>query len=172
MAFASRALLVADLVLLHTMRPRAPPQIFQLRIKTNKLTVFLSLPSATRIPSVKTDVLSALNAHVSQGLATQEVTSVDDFVLAREVKERGRVVPGRYEMLEEDRALKEVVSNWDAIFIQFKDASGKLLPVEVTIPSLDDPDEPFESKSTLPSDDVSMEYLDPSGKGKRKAPPE
>jgi len=47
---------------------RAPPKIFQLLVKTNKLTVFLTFPNTTLVSRVKEDVLSALQADVAQGL--------------------------------------------------------------------------------------------------------
>ncbi|KAH9899538.1 hypothetical protein C8Q73DRAFT_663215 [Cubamyces lactineus] len=81
-----------------------------------------------------------------------KVSSVDEFELARAAKAQGRPT-GRYEKLDPTAQLKNVVSNWDPIFVQFRDESGELLPVKVSIPPI------------LPE-----EYEDTSTqKGKRKA---
>ena len=53
-----------------------------------------------------------------------DVEILDDFELARQVKEKGRPT-GRYEQLETKSQLKNVLANWDAVFVQFKDANGE-----------------------------------------------
>jgi hypothetical protein len=50
------------------------------------------------------------------------VVRLDDFVLSREVIERGQ--HASYEVLANDRPLRDVVGNWAVLFVQFKDDSG------------------------------------------------
>ncbi|KAI0722644.1 hypothetical protein C8Q76DRAFT_793666 [Earliella scabrosa] len=64
-----------------------------------------------------------------------KVTSTDDFELAKAVKEKGRPT-GRYEKLDGGAQLKNVVANWEPVFLQFKDPNGGLLPVKVSMPSI------------------------------------
>ena len=51
------------------------------------------------------------------------VTGLDDFVLSREVIERGQQ-RASYEVLTNDQLLRDVVGNWAVLFVQFKDDSG------------------------------------------------
>lgn len=53
-----------------------------------------------------------------------QVQSVDDFELAKAVKEKGRPA-GKYETLDRNTSLKSSLLNWDNVFIQFKDQEGK-----------------------------------------------
>ena len=53
-----------------------------------------------------------------------QVETIEDFELARQVKEKGRPT-GRYEQLEVKAQLKNVLANWDPVFIQFRDADGE-----------------------------------------------
>ena len=39
---------------------------------------------------------------------------------------------GRYEQLDNDAQLKNVLSNWDPVFIQFKDPNGEWLSLYMT----------------------------------------
>ena len=171
--------------------PRSPPKIFQVLVKTHKSTVFLSLPTETSIAAVKEQVLSAFLDDVFKGIHdVPKIFGLDDFVLSREVTERGRDTTF-YEVLTDDQLLKDVVGNWAVLFVQFKDDSGarditvsnhftrpsispgKIQPVEVTIPSLMD-DEDELSGTPGAGNDLAMdidETFEESSvrKGKRKA---
>jgi hypothetical protein len=106
--------------------PRAPPKIFQLLIKTHKLTVFLTFPNTTLISTVKEDVLSALQADVAQGLEVPILSGTDDFELSHEVKEKNRRQgASRFQVLLPDQVLKNVVNNWEVLFVRFKTESGR-----------------------------------------------
>jgi len=117
------------------------PKIFQVLVKTHKLTIFLTLPNETAISVVKEQVLSAFLDDVFKDIRdVPRVAGLDDFVLSREVIERGQHTS--FEVLTNDQLLRDVVGNWAVLFVQFKDDSDRLQPVEVTIPSLtDDEDE-------------------------------
>ncbi|KAI0303930.1 hypothetical protein BC826DRAFT_980477 [Russula brevipes] len=109
---------------------RSHPKIFQVLVKTHKLTVFLALPNETAISVVKEQVLSAFLDDVFNGLRdVPKITGSGDFVLSRAIKERGRSAPS-YEALTDDQLLRDVVNNWAVLFVQFKDASGRVKPVE------------------------------------------
>lgn len=118
---------------MHGQPPRAPPKIFQIRVKTHKLTIFLTLPSATPLSTVKSEILSALSASVAEDVQDlpqlNPPDSTDAFELAREVKTRqGRGImagTGTYERLEDNSAkLTDVVSNWDALYLMLRDEDG------------------------------------------------
>jgi hypothetical protein len=107
-----------------TLQPLRPhPKVFQVLVKTNKLTIFLSLPNVTAISVVKEQVLSAFADDVFKGIrGVPSILNVDDFVLSREVMERGRGTS--YDVLTDDQLLRDVVGDWAVLFIQFKDESG------------------------------------------------
>ncbi|KAI1796082.1 hypothetical protein LXA43DRAFT_1090176 [Ganoderma leucocontextum] len=148
-----------------------PPKIFILLIKTHKLTVLINVPSTSTVGDIKEEALDALQSgvvgapiHSESAMEVDEddpewevpkVESTEDFELARQVKEKGRPT-GRYEQLEAKTQLKNVLANWDPVFVQFKDANGGLLPVTVSIPSI------FAEEEEDPS-------LSAARKGKRKA---
>ena len=88
---------------------------------------------------VKTEALEALTSNVMSAprapaedamdedpseWEVPKVTSTDDFELAKAVKEKGRPT-GRYEKLDGGAQLKNVVANWEPVFIQFKDPNGE-----------------------------------------------
>jgi len=146
-------------------------------VKTHTLTVFLALPNETTILVVKEQVLSAFKDDVFKGIHNvPRILCLDDFVLSREVKERGNGTTS-YEALTNDQLLRDVVGNWAVLFIQFKDESGEIRPVEVTVPSLidDDDDVPctpstginFAMDATMDADATFEESS--VRKGKRKA---
>jgi len=142
-------------------------------VKTHKLTVFLALPNETAISVVKEQVLSAFLDDVFNGLRdVPKITGSGDFVLSRAIKERGRSAPS-YETLTDDQLLRDVVNNWAVLFVQFKDASGRVKPVEVTIPSLTDDDEEVPGTPSagfdlaMDTDEIPEESS--VRKGKRKA---
>lgn len=103
---------------------RSQPKIVQVLVKTHKLTVFLALPNETAISAVKEQVLSAFLDDVFGGIDdVPKISSLDDFVLSREVIKRG-IDTTSYEVLTDDQLLKNVVGNWAVLFVQFKDDSG------------------------------------------------
>ncbi|TFK90860.1 hypothetical protein K466DRAFT_583323 [Polyporus arcularius HHB13444] len=153
------------------MPPRAQPKVFILLLKTHKLTVLITAPSTSTVEDVKTEALDALtssvlaapNPHPESEYAMDEdpsewevskVSSKGDFELARAIKEKQRPT-GRYETLDTKAQLKNVLANWEPVFIQFKDSNGALLPVKVSLPSVND-----EEQELSPS---------AASKGKRKA---
>lgn len=104
--------------------PRLNPKIFQVLVKTHKLTVFLALPNETAISVVKEQVLSAFSDDVFKGIHdVPKISGLDDFVLSREVMERGQDTTS-YEILTDDQLLRDFAGNWAVLFIQFKDDSG------------------------------------------------
>ncbi|KAI0774579.1 hypothetical protein C8Q74DRAFT_845936 [Fomes fomentarius] len=152
------------------MPPRVQPKTFILLLKTHKLTVLITVPSTSTVNDVKAEALDALTSNVLSAPAppaeyamdedpseweVPKVTSLDEFELAKAIKEKNRPT-GRYEKLEGTAQLKSVVSNWEPIFIQFKDPNGGLLPVKVSIPSI------FAEEEEDPA-------LSAARKGKRKA---
>ena len=93
-------------------------------VKTHKSTIFLSLPNVTAISAVKEQVLSAFSDDVFKGIrGVPSIQDVDDFVLSREVMERGRATSS-YEVLTDDQLLRDIVGDWAVLFIQFKNDSG------------------------------------------------
>ncbi|KAH9948758.1 hypothetical protein B0H21DRAFT_212351 [Amylocystis lapponica] len=154
------------------MPPKVQARTYILLLKTHKLTVFLTASLTATINSLKADALTALQsdvlenktAHEEHSMAVDDdptwivpkVTSVEDFELCRAVREKGRPT-GQYEMLERNAQVKNVLVNWENVFVQFKDNSGQLLPVAVSLFSVLDEDE---------------DEADAARKGKRKAPAE
>ena len=126
---------------------------------------------------VKEHVLSAFSDDVSKGIRdVPNVVGLDDFVLSREVIERGQ--SASYEVLTNDQLLRDVVGNWAVLFIQFKDDSGarnvtvsdpftgqcfvstgRIQPVQVTIPSLTDDDDEM-SGTPIAGIDLAMDMDD------------
>ncbi|KAH9977626.1 hypothetical protein BGW80DRAFT_1283375 [Lactifluus volemus] len=152
---------------------RPYPKIFQVLVKTHTLTVFLALSNEASISEVKEQVLSAFGDDVFKGIQdVPRIMSLDDFVLSREVQDRASGTTS-YEPLTDDQLLRDVVGSWAVLFIQFKDESGKMGPVKVTLPSLIDDDD--DMPRSLPAGiDSTMEIdgaLEESSvrKGKRKA---
>jgi hypothetical protein len=172
--------------------PRSPPKILQVLVKTHKSTVFLSLPNETSVAVVKEQVLSAFLDDVFKAIHdVPKIFGLDDFVLSREVMERGQDTTF-YEVLTDDQVLKDVVGNWAVLFVQFKDDSGardvtvsdhftrpsfispgRIQPVEVTIPSLMDDEDELSGTPGVGNDlamDIDETFEESSvRKGKRKA---
>ncbi|KAH9045252.1 hypothetical protein EDB85DRAFT_12115 [Lactarius pseudohatsudake] len=152
---------------------RPHPKVFQVLVKTHKLTIFLSLPNVTPISTVKEQVLSAFSDDVFKGIrGVPSILDAEDFVLSREVMERGRATAS-YEVLTDDQLLRDVVGDWVVLFIQFKNESGEIQPVEVTIPSLAEDDDDV-SGMTSAGIDLAMDIDETPEessvrKGKRKA---
>ena len=126
---------------------------------------------------VKEHVLSAFSDDVFKGIRdVPNVVGLDDFVLSREVIERRQ--SASYEVLTNDQLLRDVVGNWAVLFIQFKDDSGarnvtvsdpftrpsfvftgRIQPVQVTIPSLTDDDDEM-SGTPIAGIDLAMDMDD------------
>ena len=86
--------------------------------------MFLALPNETAISVVKEQVLSAFSDDVFKGIHdVPKISGLDDFVLSREVMERGQDTTS-YEILTDDQLLRDFAGNWAVLFIQFKDDSG------------------------------------------------
>lgn len=118
------------------------------------------------------------------------VGSTEDFELCRVVRDRGRLnatlsapAPVLYEALNPSTPIKGLLSNWETLYVQFRDEEGmlsfcspiafcslipgNLLPVQVSQPTLlDEEDEEPRRAPPIPESPL------PVGKGKRKAPPE
>ena len=159
-------------------------------MKTHRLTVFLALPNETTISAVKEQVLSAFTDDVFKGIQdVPNVSALDDFVLSREVVERGQGTSS-HDILTDNQKLKDVVGNWAVLFVQFKDDSGarndslhqfirpssicpgNIRPIEVTIPSLADDDEDYGTLhvGSDPVMDIDEAFEQSGvGKGKRRA---
>ncbi|TDL29900.1 hypothetical protein BD410DRAFT_798365 [Rickenella mellea] len=159
------------------MPPKNLPTTYQLLLKTHKLTIFLSASQNATIASLKADALSALSSKVNQAEGVPQVSSVDDFEICRELKEKGTPSSDakKYETLPARDTVKNTLLPWEWIYIRFRDESGKLLPVEVTIPELVPPDEDEPERSSKPKAEDSLMEVEPTrptvNKGKRKASP-
>ncbi|CCM01761.1 uncharacterized protein FIBRA_03827 [Fibroporia radiculosa] len=153
--------------------PKVQPKEYIIPLKTHKLTVFLVASITNTISAVKEDALDALKAKVTQApkphvtlsasMDTDEesdfvpnVINLEDFELCRGIRERGRM-NGKFEILDQNATVKNALVNWEPVFVQFRDANGQLLPVEVSLPPL------------LDEDDEEAE-LAAARKGKRKPP--
>ncbi|KAG6812936.1 hypothetical protein H0H92_015256 [Tricholoma furcatifolium] len=122
---------------------------------------FNALFIAHNIGAVKEEALSALTSPVNEVEDIPEVKSKSDFELCRTLKDKGRPT-GEYEVLDVSKQLKEYgFASYDAVYIQFRDPSGELLPIVFQSPSIHDEEdeEPSETDFGALSD----------RKGKRKA---
>ncbi|KAI0751101.1 hypothetical protein C8Q80DRAFT_1155534 [Daedaleopsis nitida] len=154
------------------MAPRVQPKVFILLLKTHKLTVLTTVSSTATVNDLKGEALEALQSSVLQAPSSHaefamdedsdpsewvvpKVSSMDEFELARAVKDKGRPT-GLYEKLDRTAQLKNVVTNWDSVFIQFRDPNGGLFPVKVSIPPI------FAEEEEDPASSAAR-------KGKRKA---
>ncbi|KAJ7682158.1 hypothetical protein DFH06DRAFT_1160355 [Mycena polygramma] len=146
-------------------------KVFQVLIKTHKLTVLTTVAPTISVAALKDEVLSALSSDVNQ--ASEDVPRVStarDFELCKAVKERGKLT-GEYTPLDNPKlALRDAgVVNWEPLFVQFRDPqSGELLPV-VFVPFEDDEDEvspQFVAPAPPPAAETS------TSRGKRKARPD
>ncbi|KII94601.1 hypothetical protein PLICRDRAFT_33403 [Plicaturopsis crispa FD-325 SS-3] len=130
------------------MPPRAPPKIYQLLLKTHKLTILISAPQSTTVAALKAEALDALQAHAASIRARQEsgvpeepddeavpqVADVDAFELCKGVREKGKGT-FHYEVLDASQTVKSGLSNWEHVFIQFKDDVGECFrPVSHCLP--------------------------------------
>jgi hypothetical protein len=121
--------------------PKAQPKIYQLLFKTHKLTILLTTPPNTTIASLKTEILSALSSDVNQVEDVPKVTDERAFEISRAVKDRGKNTL-QYEVLERSQTVKDTLTNWEVLFLQFRDRSGKSIVTSLvpssTLPSVND----------------------------------
>ncbi|KAF8076804.1 hypothetical protein FPV67DRAFT_433441 [Lyophyllum atratum] len=144
------------------MPPRSQPKIYQIQMRTHKLSIMVTVPPSTTIGRLKSEALSALTSPVHRD-EQSDVPTVQieyDFELVRALKERGRP-NGEYEVLDPLREVRDYsLASYDTLYLQFRDSSRNLLPVTFTAPSIDDEEEaPSEAEISAPS----------ANKGKRKA---
>ncbi|KAJ7228164.1 hypothetical protein GGX14DRAFT_344964, partial [Mycena pura] len=150
--------------------PKTQSKIYQLLIKTHKLTILTTVPPSMTVDALKAEVLSALSSDVNQVEGVPSVSTVGDFQLCKAVKERGKLT-GEFQVLKDvKRSIKDVgVVNWEPLFVQFRDPkSGKcdLEPVVFT-PFEDDEDQVTPQFTTPAQPAVSS-----TSRGKRKALPD
>ena len=104
----------------------------------------VATPEKTTISELKAEALNALKSDVLSSdhdgdinmlsgalppdpdWIVPTVESIEDFELARAVKERGRPT-GQYETLQGKDVVKQTVTNWESLFIQFRDERGEWL---------------------------------------------
>ncbi|KAI6100224.1 hypothetical protein F5141DRAFT_326062 [Pisolithus sp. B1] len=98
------------------------------------------------------------------------VTSADDFELCRAIRGRQNAAPSAYEVLDADSQIRVLLSNWEEVYVQFRDENGKLVPVQFSQTSLLDEEEEEQARRAPPP--PPPQPTTPMGKGKRKAPPE
>jgi hypothetical protein len=134
--------------------------------------------------------------------------STDDFELCKGVREKGRPVyeaggaptqPIKFDVLKEDAVVKQVLVNWESLYVQFREKSsgesalfcdyllmymcmicmihycltGKLLPIHVVAYPPPPEDNEDDARNKIYADIPSTPELIPSGSsraGKRKAP--
>jgi hypothetical protein len=189
--------------------PRQLPSVFQLVVKSHKTAVFLSASQTSKVAALKADTLSALTSDVNDDPNVPRPSHVDDFELChapRSGKARTAApsaqfkVPTEFEVLDTDAVIKNVLVNWETLYIQFKDSDGEsytsiiqVLPVPTGIlgvflffivfvghntgqllpVEVEVPsllDE--EPEDSKRSESVVSEEASSNAKGKRKAPPE
>ncbi|KAL0576174.1 hypothetical protein V5O48_005815 [Marasmius crinis-equi] len=150
------------------MQVRPPPKIYQLMVRTHKLTISVTVPPTATIASVKEEVFSALTSDTMQNAEMEipipTVEGVDGFELSKPKRGKDRTAPpSGYEVLESSSKIKDAkITGWETLYIQFRGPSGDLLPVEAVDPPIeDDEDMPPPPPSDAMESDVR--------KGKRKA---
>ncbi|KIK82050.1 hypothetical protein PAXRUDRAFT_730887 [Paxillus rubicundulus Ve08.2h10] len=135
--------------------------------------VLLSSSSGVpRIPTAPGEDLEMSDEQEGGDGEVPRVKSTEDFELCRGVKDKGKSnatssAPMSYETLDPSNPIKGLLSNWEVLYIQFRDEEGNLMPVNVSHASLlDDEDEDPRRVPAIPELPVAVR------KGKRKAPPE
>lgn len=105
----------------------------------------LTAPQSSTIASLKAEALTALTAPVlhnpippseldetlmdvdhpdSEEWKIPEVTHLSDFELCRALREKGRPT-GRYDIMDDNATIKELLVNWEHVFVRFRDENGK-----------------------------------------------
>lgn len=173
---------------------RSLPKVHYLLVRTQKLTVFLTLSPKTTIAQVKEEALSALLSDVNTEHAemdgTPKVSTADDFELSRvkrgKERERHASLEPMHEILDKRRSLLDYgFTSWETLFFQFKSEDGELQPVTAILPSVDDEDVEVQPLSAdAMSEDVEVQPASAdtmlkdappaysTKKGKRKASPD
>ncbi|KAF8214167.1 hypothetical protein K438DRAFT_1564059, partial [Mycena galopus ATCC 62051] len=102
--------------------PRTHPKIYQVLIKTHKLTIMTTVAPTISVAALKAEVLSALSDDVNTLEDVPRPTKVRDFELCKAVKDRGKLT-GEYHLLDDLKvSIRDAgVANWEALFVQFRD---------------------------------------------------
>ncbi|KAJ7368934.1 hypothetical protein DFH08DRAFT_796757 [Mycena albidolilacea] len=144
---------------------------------SSKPTNSPSSPPSPLAPPPKAEVLDALKDDITSALGDElppRPTQTGDFELCRALKDtRGRPT-GEYELLEDGKvSLRDAgVANWEALFLQFRDAeTGDLRPVEYVPYEDDDDAPPAPAPASAPSAAAATAETSTS-RGKRKARPD
>ncbi|KAJ6515329.1 hypothetical protein C8R45DRAFT_956125 [Mycena sanguinolenta] len=154
------------------MAPRMNTKIYQILIKTHKLTILTTVAPTISVAALKDEVLSALSDDVNTVEDVPHPEQVRDFELCKAVKDRGKLT-GEYLLLDDYKAtLRDSgVVNWEALFVQFRDPdSGDLRPVEF-VPFEDDDDGATAQFVAEPAPAPPVAEASTS-RGKRKARPD
>jgi len=112
------------------------PKVYQLFVRAERLAINVAAARTATIASVKADAFSALTSPLAEGDISFIVSSVDDFELSRAVKGKNKQPTGSYEVLNAEDTVGQALTPWESVFVQFRDDDGKLLPVDVSLPSL------------------------------------
>jgi hypothetical protein len=88
------------------------------------LTILLTTPPNTTIASLKREAFSALSSDVNQVEDVPRIMDEDSFEISRAVKDKGKKTV-QYEVLEGSQTVKDNLTNWEVLFLQFRDQSGK-----------------------------------------------
>ncbi|KAF8835967.1 hypothetical protein BDN67DRAFT_974732 [Paxillus ammoniavirescens] len=139
------------------------------------LTSDVLLSSSSGVPRIPTapgeDLEMSYEEESGEG-EVPRVKSTEDFELCRVVKDKGKSnatssTPTSYEALDPSNPIKGLLSNWEVLYVRFRDGEGNLMPVNVSHASLlDDEDEDPRRAPAVSESPIAV------GKGKRKAPPE
>ncbi|KAJ6536745.1 hypothetical protein DFH09DRAFT_1178647 [Mycena vulgaris] len=143
------------------MPPRTQPKVFQILVKTHKLTILTTVAPTITVGALKAEVLSALSSDVNQGADVPAISSARDFELCKGEKERGKLT-GTYTPLDDPKLPLK-----DAGVGELGAAVRDLLPV-VFVPFEDDEDEVSQQFSTPAPPPVEAS----TSRGKRKARPD
>ncbi|KAK0491523.1 hypothetical protein IW261DRAFT_1438192 [Armillaria novae-zelandiae] len=141
------------------MPPRQPPKVYQLLLRSHKMTIFLTRMPTSTVQEIKEEALSAFLSDVNLN-DVPKVAGVNDFEICKLLRGRDAVGPiPQYEILDHSKAIKDCgILNWEILYFQFRDeATGDLQPVMFTQPPT------FEEEDMPPPPSASL------NKGKRKA---
>ncbi|KAJ7130983.1 hypothetical protein C8R46DRAFT_1141701 [Mycena filopes] len=149
------------------MPPRATPKVFQVLVKTHKLTVLITVPPTNSVAELKEEVLSALSSDVHQIDDVPRVSAARDFELCKAIKERGKLT-GEYQLLSElTLSLRDAgVANWEPLFVRFRPPGSDELGPVVFVPFEDDEDDAPPVSAPAALAEAS------SSRGKRKTRPD
>lgn len=115
--------------------PKAPPTSIQLIIKTHTLALIILTPITATLPSIKADVLSALQQfsveNEESGIPVP--SSENDFELywRQEIitgTGRNTVTKEEFIPLDENKTIKQQgLLTWSTVYVRFRDESGMFL---------------------------------------------